>query len=48
MEGDDTKNYAWEQAYKRSWDVLQEDESGSLDKLILALQSRKKKKAYES
>lgn len=30
--------YAWEEEYKRSWDVLQEDEHGTLNTAIQVLQ----------
>ncbi|CAG8746846.1 6970_t:CDS:2, partial [Acaulospora morrowiae] len=36
--------YAWEEEYKRSWDVLQEDEDGSLKRTIDQLQIRKRKR----
>ncbi|RIA95487.1 Ssl1-like-domain-containing protein [Glomus cerebriforme] len=36
--------YAWEEEYKRSWDVLQEDEDGSLKRTVENLQHRMKRK----
>ncbi|CAG8605585.1 1602_t:CDS:2 [Paraglomus brasilianum] len=36
--------YAWEEEYKRSWDVLQEDEDGSLRRIVEDLQNRMKRK----
>ncbi|CAG8789587.1 42522_t:CDS:2 [Gigaspora margarita] len=36
--------YAWEEEYKRSWDVLQEDEDGGLKHTVEHLQSRKRKR----
>ncbi|CAG8598266.1 10467_t:CDS:2, partial [Diversispora eburnea] len=47
---DETQNvnqqsgYVWEEEYKRSWDVLQEDEDGSLKRSIDHLQNRLKRK----
>ncbi|KAG0348122.1 hypothetical protein BG004_006025 [Podila humilis] len=37
-------NYAWEEEYKRSWDVLQEDEHGSLAGVVNSLQQKAKRK----
>ncbi|KAF9974790.1 hypothetical protein BGZ73_001724 [Actinomortierella ambigua] len=37
-------NYAWEEEYKRSWDVLQEDEHGSLTTIVNTLQQAAKRK----
>ncbi|KAG0328748.1 hypothetical protein BGZ99_004608 [Dissophora globulifera] len=37
-------NYAWEEEYKRSWDVLQEDEHGSLAGVVNSLQKAAKRK----
>ncbi|KAF9082047.1 hypothetical protein BGX29_001544 [Mortierella sp. GBA35] len=37
-------NYAWEEEYKRSWDVLQEDEHGSLAGVVNSLQQAAKRK----
>jgi hypothetical protein len=37
------KEKAWEQSYKRSWDVL-ENENGSLEKLVASLQLKRKKR----
>jgi len=39
-------NYAWEEEYKRSWDVLQEDEHGSLAGVVNSLQQAAKRKRY--
>ncbi|GES85460.1 TFIIH basal transcription factor complex, subunit SSL1 [Rhizophagus clarus] len=36
--------YAWEEEYKRSWDVLQEDEDGSLKRTVENFQHRMKRK----
>ncbi|CAB4383312.1 TFIIH basal transcription factor complex, subunit SSL1 [Rhizophagus irregularis] len=36
--------YSWEEEYKRSWDVLQEDEDGSLKRTVENLQHRMKRK----
>ncbi|KAJ3321856.1 hypothetical protein HDV06_003858 [Boothiomyces sp. JEL0866] len=36
-----TNNYAWEEQYKRSWDVLKEDENGSILKSVMALKKKK-------
>ncbi|CAI2167815.1 9146_t:CDS:2 [Funneliformis geosporum] len=38
--------YAWEEEYKRSWDVLQEDEDGSLKRTVENLQQRKRKRLF--
>jgi len=38
--------YAWEEEYKRSWDVLQEDEDGSLRRIVEDLQNRMKRKRW--
>lgn len=38
--------YAWEEEYKRSWDVLQEDEHGSLAGVVNSLQQAAKRKRY--
>lgn len=38
---EDAITHSWEESYKRSWDALQEDESGNLDKLINSMQNRK-------
>ena len=40
--------YAWEEEYKRSWDVLQEDEDGSLKRTVENLQHRKRKRCVIS
>jgi len=39
-----TGNYSWEEEYKRSWDVIQEDESGSLSSVVDRLQQQLKRK----
>ncbi|CAG8509681.1 14256_t:CDS:2 [Acaulospora colombiana] len=50
IDDDETQNanqqtgYAWEEEYKRSWDVLKEDEDGSLKRTIDHLQIRKRKR----
>ncbi|KAI8323260.1 TFIIH basal transcription factor complex, subunit SSL1 [Martensiomyces pterosporus] len=36
--------YAWEEEYKRSWDVIQEDESGSLQSAVQGIQEQLKRK----
>ncbi|KAJ3268397.1 hypothetical protein HDV01_003060 [Terramyces sp. JEL0728] len=44
MEDDEEQkanNYAWEEQYKRSWDVVKEDENGSILKSVLALKKKK-------
>jgi transcription initiation factor TFIIH subunit 2 len=39
--------YAWEEKYKRSWDLVQEDAYGSLQAVISSLQQQLlKKKRY--
>ena len=48
-DGDDPKEnndggYSWEEEYKRSWDVLQEDEDGSLRHTITSIQNQKRKR----
>ncbi|KAI9315170.1 Ssl1-like-domain-containing protein [Dichotomocladium elegans] len=36
--------YAWEEEYKRSWDVLQEDEEGRLSSVVAQLQHQRKRR----
>ena len=36
--------YVWEAEYKRSWDVIQEDEHGSLQGVVASLQREMKRK----
>jgi transcription initiation factor TFIIH subunit 2 len=38
------EGYAWEEEYKRSWDILQEDEDGSIKHIVQQLQQTKKRK----
>lgn len=45
QETQDNVGYTWEESYKRSWDVIQEDEKGSL-KLLSSLNSLKRKRFY--
>jgi hypothetical protein len=35
--------YAWEEEYKRSWDILQEDEDGSIKHIVQQLQQTRKR-----
>jgi transcription initiation factor TFIIH subunit 2 len=43
----DGGGYAWEEKYKRSWDLVQEDAYGSLQGVISTLQQQLlKKKRY--
>ncbi|KAK9723377.1 hypothetical protein K7432_001986 [Basidiobolus ranarum] len=49
IEDDDDANnnnlgYAWEEEYKRSWDVVQEDEQGSLRSVVANLQQQKRRR----
>ena len=41
---DEANNYSWEQGYKRTWDVLQEDDEGLLQRSVAELEYQKKKK----
>lgn len=43
---DDTgkASYSWEEEYKRSWDVLQEDEEGRLSSVVAQLQQQRKRR----
>ncbi|ODV86248.1 hypothetical protein CANARDRAFT_27501 [[Candida] arabinofermentans NRRL YB-2248] len=36
--------YAWEDEYRRSWDIVQEDESGSIESIVLGLVESQKKR----
>ncbi|KAJ2178754.1 hypothetical protein GGF45_002708, partial [Coemansia sp. RSA 551] len=36
--------YAWEEEYKRSWDVIQEDASGSIQSSVLGISDQRKRK----
>ncbi|KAJ2670883.1 hypothetical protein IWW42_003752 [Coemansia sp. RSA 1085] len=36
--------YAWEEEYKRSWDVIQEDASGSIQSSVLGINDQRKRK----
>lgn len=40
----DGEGYAWEEEYKRSWDVLREDESGSLESAVNQLIANKRRR----
>lgn len=40
----DGQGYAWEEEYKRSWDVLREDGSGSLEGAVNQLMANKRKR----
>jgi hypothetical protein len=44
LRGKSGKGYLWEESYKRSWDVLEEDEDGSLSTVVqgLAMQKRRR------
>ncbi|KAJ1919176.1 hypothetical protein H4219_002123 [Mycoemilia scoparia] len=43
--GDDGANgYSWEEEYKRSWDILEEDEDGSLKNSIANIQNQKRRR----
>ncbi|KAG1048199.1 hypothetical protein G6F43_009392 [Rhizopus delemar] len=39
-----TGGYAWEEEYKRSWDVLQEDAEGNLSSVVSQLQQQRKRR----
>ncbi len=45
---DDRTAHTWEEEYKRSWDIFQEDEDGNLDGLVDSLQHHKKRKHHSS
>ncbi|KAJ2464185.1 hypothetical protein GGI02_005051, partial [Coemansia sp. RSA 2322] len=36
--------YAWEEEYKRSWDMIQEDESGSIQSIVTGLNDQRSRK----
>ena len=36
--------YAWEEQYKRSWDVIQEDAEGTLQQILSNIHSLKRKR----
>ncbi|KAJ2880984.1 hypothetical protein IWW38_005865, partial [Coemansia aciculifera] len=36
--------YAWEEEYKRSWDVIQEDASGSIQSAVMGLNDQRSRK----
>lgn len=36
--------YSWEEEYRRSWEILQEDESGSLRGVVAQLQQQLKRR----
>ncbi|KAG0149074.1 hypothetical protein CROQUDRAFT_40536 [Cronartium quercuum f. sp. fusiforme G11] len=40
----DGQGYAWEEEYKRSWDVVREDDSGSLEGAVNQLMANKRKR----
>lgn len=40
----DGQGYAWEEEYKRSWDVLREDDSGSLEGAVNQLMANKRRR----
>ncbi|KAI0223035.1 hypothetical protein L0F63_005908, partial [Massospora cicadina] len=44
--GGGDKGYAWEEEFKRSWEVVQEDDQGSLKTLVATLQQQLKKRRY--
>lgn len=41
-----TGGYAWEEEYKRSWDILQEDSEGRLSSVVSQLQQQRKRRRY--
>ncbi|KAJ1567680.1 hypothetical protein HK405_005148 [Cladochytrium tenue] len=45
LRGASGTGYLWEDAYKRSWDVLQEDEDGTLTSAVAALSAQKRRRA---
>lgn len=47
---DDAGNggYAWEEEYKRSWDILQEDSEGRLSSVVSQLQQQRKRRRYRN
>ncbi|KAI9105872.1 Ssl1-like-domain-containing protein [Phlyctochytrium arcticum] len=38
------EGYSWEEEYKRSWDILQEDEQGSLNSVVANIQQQLKRR----
>ncbi|TPX66741.1 hypothetical protein SpCBS45565_g04287 [Spizellomyces sp. 'palustris'] len=38
------QGYSWEEEYKRSWDILQEDEQGSLQGVVASIQQQLKRR----
>lgn len=47
LQGQSGAGYAWEEEYKRSWDVLKEDDQGSLQTLVNALQQQLKRRKLQ-
>lgn len=41
---DGNEGYAWEEEYKRSWDILQEDSEGRLSSVVSQLQQQRKRR----
>lgn len=41
-----TGGYSWEEEYKRSWDVLQEDAEGNLSSVVSQLQQQRKRRRF--
>jgi hypothetical protein len=46
LKGASGQGYLWEEAYKRSWDVLEEDEDGSLRGIIANLAAAQKRRRF--
>ncbi|KAJ3415115.1 hypothetical protein HDV05_005523 [Chytridiales sp. JEL 0842] len=44
LRGKSGKGYLWEESYKRSWDVLEEDEDGSLSTAVAGLLMQKRRR----
>ena len=44
LRGASGAGYLWEEAYKRSWDVLEEDADGSLSTVIAAINAAKRRR----
>ncbi|KAJ3297191.1 hypothetical protein HDU76_006640, partial [Blyttiomyces sp. JEL0837] len=44
LRGASGKGYLWEEAYKRSWDVLEEDEDGTLTSVIERITAQKRRR----
>lgn len=42
-----TGGYSWEDEYRRSWEILQEDESGSLRGVVAQLQQQLKRRRQD-